>query len=207
MAHACQSPDPETMRAAPGYRRVLWTVLAINAAMFLVEGASGLAAGSVALQADALDFLGDAATYAISLYVLARSARWRAGAALLKGAAMGAFGLWVIGAAVYNAFGGGVPSAGIMGSVGVLAFVANLLCALLLFRFRKGDANIRSVWICSRNDALGNLAVIAAASGVLATGTAWPDLGVALIMAALALGGAATIIRQALGELGAVRHA
>ncbi len=181
------------------YRRIMWAVLAINGAMFLIEAGAGLGAKSVALQADALDFLADAATYGITLFVLPMAIRWRA--ALVKGASMVLFGLWVLGATAYNAFFLDAPDALVMGSVGVLALLANLLCALLLFRFRGGDSNKRSAWLCSRNDVLGNLAVIVAASGVLATGTAWPDLAVALIMAALWVHAAVQIIRQAIAEL------
>ena len=183
------------------YRRIMWAVLAVNAAMFLIEAAAGLGAKSVALQADALDFLADAATYGITLLVLPMAIRWRARAALVKGASMALFGLWVLGATAYNAFLLDAPDALVMGSVGVLALLANLFCALLLFRFRGGDSNKRSAWLCSRNDVLGNLAVIVAASGVSATGTAWPDLAVALIMAALWVHAAVQIIRQAVAEL------
>ena len=183
------------------YRRIMWVVLAVNAAMFLIEAGAGLGAKSVALQADALDFLADAATYGITLLVLPMAIRWRARAALVKGASMALFALWVLGATAYNAFSPDAPDALVMGSVGVLALLANLFCALLLFRFRGGDSNKRSAWLCSRNDVLGNLAVIAAASGVLATGTAWPDLAVALIMAALWVHAAVQIIRQAIAEL------
>ncbi len=183
------------------YRRIMWAVLAINAAMFLIEAGAGLGAKSVALQADALDFLADAATYGITLLVLPMAIRWRARAALVKGASMALFGLWVLGATVYNAFLLDAPDALVMGSVGVLALLANLFCALLLFRFRRGDSNKRSAWLYSRNDVLGNLAVIVAASGVSATGTAWPDLAVALIMATLWVHAAVQIIRQAATEL------
>lgn len=183
------------------YRRIMWAVLAVNAAMFLIEAGAGLGAKSVALQADALDFLADAATYGITLFVLPMAIRWRARAALVKGASMALFGLWVLGATAYNAFLLDAPDALVMGSVGVLALLANLFCALLLFRFRGGDSNKRSAWLCSRNDVLGNLAVIVAAGGVSATGTAWPDLAVALIMAALWVHAAVQIIRQAIAEL------
>ena len=183
------------------YRRVMWAVLAVNAVMFLIEAGAGLGAKSVALQADALDFLADAATYGITLLVLPMAIRWRARAALVKGASMALFGLWVLGATAYNAFLLDAPDALVMGSVGVLALLANLFCASLLFRFRGGDSNKRSAWLCSRNDVLGNLAVIVAAGGVSATGTAWPDLAVALIMAALWVHAAVQIIRQAIAEL------
>ena len=183
------------------YRRIMWAVLAVNAVMFLIEAGAGLGAKSVALQADALDFLADAATYGITLLVLPMAIRWRARAALVKGASMALFGVWVLGATAYNAFSPDAPDALVMGSVGVLALLANLFCASLLFRFRGGDSNKRSAWLCSRNDVLGNLAVIVAAGGVSATGTAWPDLAVALIMAALWVHAAVRIIRQAVSEL------
>ena len=183
------------------YRRIMWAVLAVNAVMFLIEAGAGLGAKSVALQADALDFLADAATYGITLLVLPMAIRWRARAALVKGASMALFGLWVLGATAYNAFLLDAPDALVMGSVGVLALLANLFCASLLFRFRGGDSNKRSAWLCSRNDVLGNLAVIVAAGGVSATGTAWPDLAVALIMAALWVHAAVQILRQAIADL------
>ncbi|MEO3433262.1 cation transporter [Inquilinus sp. CAU 1745] len=199
--HCCHHVEPPAGDADRNYRRVLWAALAINAAMFGTELAAGLAAGSVALQADALDFLGDAANYAISLFVLGMSLRWRAAAGMAKGLSMGAFGIWVIAATAHGLTSGGVPEAGIMGIVGVLAFAANVGVAVMLFRFRGGDSNRRSVWLCSRNDAIGNLAVVIAASGVFATGSAWPDLLVASVMATLALTAAVQVLRQAAGEL------
>jgi Co/Zn/Cd efflux system component len=175
--------------------------------MFGVEISAGLVAQSVALQADALDFLGDAATYGITLFVLGMSLRWRAAAALLKGVSMGLFGVFVLGAAIYHIIGGTLPGAGIMGSVGFAALVANVICALMLIGFREGDANMRSVWLCSRNDAIGNVAVMAAAAGVFATDTGWPDVGVAALMAALAFTASWQVTRQALRELRAGRLA
>ena len=183
------------------YRRVLWAALGINLAMFLIEIAAGLAAGSISLQADALDFFGDSANYGISLFVLGMALRWRASAAFLKGASMGVFGLWVMGAAVYHAAFGGIPEAEVMGVIGFTALAANVAVAAMLFAFRDGDSNRRSVWLCSRNDAIGNVAVVAAATGVFATGTAWPDLAVAGVMAMLALSAAVQVIRQSLGEM------
>jgi Co/Zn/Cd efflux system component len=181
-------------------KRVLWVVLVINAGMFMLEISAGVYAGSVSLLADAVDFLGDSASYAISLFVLMKSLRWRAGAAFLKGLSMGAFGLWILGSVVYNALVMGTPIASVMGSVGLLAMLANLVAAFLLYRYRNGDANMRSVWLCTRNDVLGNLAVIAAASGVFATGSQWPDLAVAVLLAGLALQASFLVLRQALGE-------
>ncbi len=182
-------------------RRALWAVLAINAAMFVIEMTAGVWGKSVALQADALDFLGDSATYAMTLMVLGMSLRWRAGAAMIKGLAMGGFGFWVIGMMGYHFIHGSLPSAAIMGSVGTLALAANLLSAVILFGHRKGDSNMRSVWLCTRNDAIANLAVIVAASGVWASGTGWPDLAVGAVIAALALSSSLTVLRQARGEL------
>jgi Co/Zn/Cd efflux system component len=193
---------PKTSPAdSPAYRRVLWAALIVNAAMFFIEAGAGLASGSVALQADALDFFGDAANYGLSLFVLSMALVWRARAALVKGASMGLFGLWVIGAAAASALSGEPPSAQVMGAVGFLALAANVGVAVLLYRYRNGDANMRSVWLCTRNDAIGNVAVMAAAVGVFGTGTAWPDIAVAAVMASLALAAAAQVIRSALGEL------
>ena len=185
----------------PRFRRALWIVLAINMAMFGVEMVSGLFAHSVSLQADALDFLGDSANYILTLMVLGMSMRWRSGAALVKGATMGLFGLWIIGQATWNLYYGALPGAFVMGSIGFLALVANVASAGLLYAFRSGNANMRSVWLCSRNDAIGNVAVMLAAGGVFSLGAAWPDLVVALVMAGLALSSSVLILRQATGEL------
>jgi Co/Zn/Cd efflux system component len=201
----CCAPPPlnlgDSTKRDDAYRRVLWAVLAINAAMFAVEVIAGLAAGSAALQADALDFLGDAANYAISLLVVGMALRYRASAALAKGATMAAFGLWVIGTVIWHSLQGTLPSAFTMGTVGVAALVANVASFGLLWAYRHGDANMRSAWICTRNDVFGNLAVLFAALGVFGTGTGWPDLIVAAIMAALAIQGAALVIRHASAEL------
>jgi Co/Zn/Cd efflux system component len=204
MADCCCTPpplDPGPPKEAAVYRRVLWTVLGINAAMFVVEVGAGLAAGSASLQADALDFLGDAANYAISLLVVGMALRYRASAALAKGASMGLFGVWVIGTVLWHAWHGTLPNAFTMGAVGLAALAANAASFGLLWAYRNGDANMRSAWICTRNDVLGNLAVLCAAAGVFGTGTGWPDVVVAAIMAALALQGAATVIRQSFAEL------
>jgi len=195
----CQTFDPE--RGNPSYRRALWIVLAINAGMFLVEIGAGLAAGSASLQADALDFLGDAANYGISLLVAGMTLRYRAMAAFAKGVSMGAFGLWVIATVVWHAVQGTLPSAAMMGAVGFAALAANAVSFGILWFYRTGDANMRSAWICTRNDVLGNLAVLLAALGVFGTGTGWPDILVAATMATLALQGASTVLRQSLGEL------
>lgn len=194
----CETPPPTKDRA---WRRVLWIALAINAGMFAVEIVAGVAAQSAALKADALDFLGDSANYAISLGVAGLALQWRARAALLKGASLFLLGLWVLGSTVWMALAGTLPQAETMGVIGVLALVANLICAVMLWRHREGDANRRSVWICSRNDAIGNIAVVAAAAGVFGTGTAWPDIAVAVILAGLGVSGGWQIIRQARAEL------
>ena len=204
MADCCCAPpplNPDPHRGNVAYRRVLWAVLAINAVMFLIEIAAGLAASSASLQADALDFLGDSANYAISLLVVGMALRYRASAALAKGATMGAFGLWVIATVIWHALHATLPTAFTMGAVGITALVANAASFGLLWAFRGGDATMRSAWICTRNDVVGNLAVLLAAAGVFGTGTGWPDLLVATIMAALALQGAALVTRQAWGEL------
>ena len=199
-AHCCDH-DHGAASASPVYRRVLWVALAINLTMFAVEIGAGFAAQSASLLADSLDFLGDAANYGISLLVIGLALRWRARASLVKAATMGAFGLWVAATTIQHALAGTLPAAPMMGAVGVVAFAANFGVALLLWRWRDGDSNMRSVWICTRNDAIGNLAVIAAALGVFGSGSGWPDYLVATIMSSLALWGAATIIRGALGEL------
>lgn len=189
----------------PVYRRVLWAALVVNAVMFLVEIVAGVAAGSVSLKADALDFLADAANYAISLFVLGSVLAVRAKAALVKGLSLGGIGLFVAANALYNAVVLKVPMAEVMGVVGLLALAANVGVAVMLYAFRRGDANMRSVWICSRNDAIGNVAVVMAAIGVFGTGTGWPDIVVALVMAGLAISGSIQIVRQARAELASVR--
>jgi Co/Zn/Cd efflux system component len=186
---------------------VLWIALAINAGMFAVEIVAGITGGSKALQADALDFFGDAANYAISLGVAGMALTWRARAALLKGATLAVLGIYVLIATAWAVLHGDVPQAGIMGAIGVAALIANVIVAVMLFRFRGGDANMRSVWICSRNDAIGNVAVVAAAAGVFGTGTAWPDLIVATLMAGLGLWGGAQIVQQARRELATTQAA
>ncbi len=195
---ACGS---ETAKADPRWRRVLWAALIVNAGMFLVEMAAGAVADSRALQADALDFLDDAANYAVSLAVVGATLAWRARTALLKSLFMLGFAGWVFTSAILAFVNGTSPDPAMMGAIGALALTANVGVALLLYRYRKGDANMRSVWICSRNDAIGNIAVMLAALGVLGTGSAWPDLIVATIMASLALTGGIQVFRQAISEL------
>jgi Co/Zn/Cd efflux system component len=202
-AHCCAHDTPSAAEIAnlKRYRRVLWIALLVNAAMFLVEIVAGWRAGSLSLLADAIDFAGDALNYAVSLAVLASALAWRARAAILKAVSMMGFGLFILGSAAWAVWNGAVPDATTMGVIGVLALVSNVAVAWMLYAFREGDANMRSVWLCSRNDAIGNVAVMLAALGVLGTGSAWPDLIVASLMAALALHGGWQVLRQARGEL------
>ena len=187
--------------SSPRLRRVLWIALILNAAMFAVEIVGGLKSGSVSLLADAVDFAGDAANYALSLAVLSMGLLWRARAAWIKGATMGAYGAFVLGKAAWAAAAGSAPEPITMGAIAVLALAVNAGVAVMLFSFREGDANLRSVWLCSRNDAIGNVAVGIAALGVFGTGTAWPDLIVASVMATLALTASVSVLRQARGEI------
>lgn len=191
----------------PVWRRALWIALVVNGGMFAAEIIAGFAASSSALQADALDFFADAANYAISLGVAGMGLAVRSRTALFKGLTLLLLGAWVIGSAGWRAMmGGAVPEADVMGIVGFIALLANAGVALMLFRFRRGDADMRSVWICSRNDAIGNVAVMLAALGVFGTGTLWPDVVVAAIMATLSITGGWTIIRQAVAEMRATRQ-
>lgn len=199
MSASCCAPPPPSVD--PTYRRALWIALVVNAAMFVIEVGAGWRSGSVSLLADAIDFFGDAVNYGLSLAVLSLALHVRARTAIFKAACMAAFGVLVIGRAVWAWQTGAVPEASTMGAIAVLALIANGAVALLLYRHRQGDANMRSVWICSRNDAIGNVAVGLAALGVFGTGTAWPDLLVATFMALLALTGAFSVLRQARLEL------
>jgi Co/Zn/Cd efflux system component len=183
------------------YRRILWSALAVNLAMFGVEIVAGIAAGSVSLRADALDFLADAANYAIALAVVGLALHWRARAALLKGAVMGLFGLWVAGSTVQHAIAGTVPHAETMGAIGLLALAANLAVAGLLYRYRAADSQAMSVWLCTRNDCVANVAVLLAGAGVWLSDTAWPDISVAAVIAGLGLSSAWRVARRARTEL------
>ena len=205
-ASCCNQTSADPHRGDQGYRRVLWAVLAINATMFAVEVAAGVAAGSASLQADALDFLGDAGNYAISLFVVGMALRYRAMAAFLKGATMGVFGVWVLGVTAWHVWHATLPHAATMGVVGLAALIANAASFGLLWAYRGGDANMRSARVCTRNDVVGNLAVLLAALGVFGTGTGWPDVIVASIMAGLALQGAWIVLQQSLQELRGSQH-
>ncbi|MFN0218238.1 MAG: cation transporter [Hyphomicrobium sp.] len=193
--------NPQFDGLDPRYKSVLWTVIAINAVMFVVEMAAGHLAGSQALQADALDFLGDTLTYGVSLAVIGMAVSVRAKAALFKGVSLFLMGLWVFGSTLYHVLVLGLPRAEIMGVIALLALTANVASVLLLLRYKDGDANVRSVWLCSRNDAIGNVAVMFAALAVWGTETAWPDLIVAATMAALFMYSSVQILRQSTMEL------
>ena len=201
MSAHCEHTHNDKQANSPRYRKILWVALIINLAMFAIEIGAGLKSGSTSLLADAIDFFGDAANYGVSLAVLSAGVALRARAALLKGACMMAFGVFVLARAAWMFNQGGTPEALTMGSVGLLALIANVAVAAMLYAYREGDANMRSVWLCSRNDAIGNIAVMLAALGVLGTGSAWPDLLVASGMAVLALMGGWSVIKQALSEI------
>jgi Co/Zn/Cd efflux system component len=197
-ADTCAGATPPN---SASWRRALWIALAVNAGFCLTEIVAGAAAGSTALQADALDFFGDAANYAISLGVAGMALAWRARAAVVKGGTLVVFAVLVLASTAWHALHGTLPRPEVMGVVGAAALLANGGVALMLYRFRGGEANMRSVWICSRNDAIGNLAVLLAALGVFGTGTLWPDALVAAIMGGLGLSGGWQIVTQARGEL------
>jgi Co/Zn/Cd efflux system component len=183
------------------YRRILWIALLVNAGMFGIEIFGGWRSGSVSLLADAVDFFGDAANYAVSLFVLGMAQIWRSRTALIKGYTMGAYGIFILAMAGWNLASGTVPEAATMGKIGFLALAANVSVAVLLFAYRNGDSNMRSVWLCTRNDAIGNVAVMLAALGVLGTGAGWPDIVVAVVMGILGLSAARTVTAQASKEI------
>ncbi len=201
MSSRCCDSGCSTPAVNPAFRKALGVALAINLLMFGVEIISGIRSGSVSLLADAIDFAGDAANYGITLVVLSMGLVWRSRAALFKGVTMLAFGVFVLARTGWSLYAGVVPEPLTMGVIGALALLANVLTALMLYAFREGDSNMRSVWLCSRNDAIGNVAVMIAAAGVFGTGTGWPDLIVALVMAGLALSAGGSVVRQARQEL------
>lgn len=200
-AHCCPTPSASNASQDPRYRRILWVALLINAAMFGVEIGGGMQANSTSVMADAIDFFGDAANYGLSLLALSMSAIWSSRAALFKGLCMGTFGCFVLGHAAWSIVGGIVPEPATMGLIGSVALIANLFVAILLFAYRSGDANMRSVWLCTRNDAIGNIAVMLAAAGVFGTGSGWPDWLVALLMGALAISASFSVVRHARSEI------
>lgn len=198
---SCNAEHSENTLRNNRFRRALWIALWVNASMFVVEIIAGFNASSASLLADAIDFLGDAANYVISLAVLSMGMLWRSRAALIKGSTMFLFGLFVLSKVVWDFIHGTSPEALTMGSIGLLALIANLSVALLLYTFRTGDADMRSVWLCSRNDAIGNVAVMIAAAGVFGSGQAWPDLLVAALMGSLAVSAGVSVIKQAKQEM------
>lgn len=200
-ARCCDSGCSTTKVIPPRYRRALWIALLANLLMFGVEVVAGWGADSASLLADAIDFLGDAANYGLSLFALTLAVTWRSRTALLKGLTMGAFAFFVFGQAGWHLLQGSVPDARVMGGISVLALLVNGTVAVMLYAYREGDANMRSVWLCSRNDAIGNIAVMIAALGVFGSSSGWPDALVAFGMAALGLSSAISIIRQARVEL------
>ncbi|MGQ8975138.1 MULTISPECIES: cation transporter [Acinetobacter] len=199
MACNC-SHEPAPIKPNSKFRMALWIALWINLSMFLVELIGGAYAHSSALWADSLDFFGDAVNYGISLAVLGASLYWRATVALIKGLTMAAFGLVVMAKVIYAYLLGIPPEAITMGIIGAIALLANVITAVILYAFRDGDSNMKSVWLCSRNDAIGNVAVIFAAIGVFGTGSLWPDMIVAVIMASLGLTAGYQVVKQALQE-------
>lgn len=202
MVKDCCSGGSEAAPIDLRYREVLWVALIVNLLMFAVELAGGIRADSVSLLADAIDFMGDAANYGVSLFVLGMVPVWRSRAALIKGSTMGAYGLFILGNTAVHAWQGALPEPSTMGAIGFVALLANASVAFMLYRYRTGDANMRSVWLCSRNDAIGNLAVMLAALGVLVAGSGWPDFVVAAVMGGLAINGGYSVVRHALAELG-----
>jgi len=203
MACSCSAPEPKS--PAPGFRKALWIALWVNLAMFVVEGIASLSSGSVSLMADAIDFFGDSANYVLSLTVLSMGMLWRGRAAMVKGITMTVFGLVVWARAVWVVQTGITPEPLTMGAVGLLALAANMSVAAMLFKFREGDSDMRSVWLCSRNDAISNIAVMVAALGVFGTGTAWPDLIVAAIMGTLAITAGISVVRHARSDIAEAR--
>lgn len=198
-------PDPS--HAAPGYRRALWAVVLLNVGYGVAEMAGGLVSGSQALKADALDFLGDGMITLLGLVAIGWGLAWRARSALAQGVFLGALGVGVLASTAYRVLVTQVPEAGTMGAVALGAMLVNVLAALVLVPHRAGDANARAVWLFSRNDALGNLAVAAAAGLVAWTGTPWPDLAVAAVVAALFLQSSWSIVRAALADMAEARRA
>ena len=201
MEHCCDHKTESLAVLRTRQKSVLQIVLAINAIMFVTEGIAGLLAHSTALLADSLDMLGDAFVYGLSLYVLHWSAGWRAGAALTKGILMAVFGVGVVIEAILKLATGVVPEGSLMGMFGMLALAANVSCLVLLMRHRSDDLNMRSTWVCSRNDVIANGGVLLAAAGVVITGTVWPDILIGLLIAGFFLSSAWDVIQTSLTEL------
>jgi Co/Zn/Cd efflux system component len=202
MSNRCCAPPPPA--DDPRYRTILWIALVLNATMFLVEVAGSAVSGSAALAADAVDFAGDAGNYALSLAAIAAGGLWTSRVALVKGIVMACYGVGVLAYVAWRIAAGGAPEPLTMGVIGLLALAVNVGVAVLLYAYRNGNANMRSVWLCTRNDAISNLAVLGAAAGVFGTGTLWPDVAVALLMACLGLWSAREVVGRAQLELRAV---
>jgi Co/Zn/Cd efflux system component/copper chaperone CopZ len=196
---------PDLSHVTPAYKRTLWIVVLLNVGYGVVEIVGSFLAGSQALQADALDFLGDGMISFLGLVAVGWGLAARAKAALLQGVFLGLLGLGVVASTIYRVFIEHQPESVLMGGFALVAFVVNVLAAVVLIPHRKGDANMRAVWLFSRNDAIGNLAVVAAAGLVWWTGTQWPDLVVAFAVAGLFLQSAWSIIRDARQDLSAAR--
>ncbi len=200
MDECCLAKEAELNGLQRDHRRVLTVVLIINAVLFVVEAGAGLLARSTSLLADSLDMLGDASVYAFSIYVVSRGAMWKIGAAMVKGAVMAVFGMGVLAEAIYKTFAQVVPSAETMGAIGLLVLAGNALCFGLLFRHRSDDLNMRSTWLCSRNDIIANVAVLIAAAGVALSASRWPDVIVGGAIALLFLRTAGTVLMESLRE-------
>ena len=197
MANCCEEKSCEVSALRQTHGRVLWIVLAINSVMFVVEGWAGFLAHSTSLKADALDMLGDALVYGFSLFVLTRSLRWQAVAAIAKGTFMLLFGVAVLGEAIYKIFHAVMPDVRIMGAIGAVAFTANITCFFLLYRHRSDNLNMSSTWLCSRNDLIANVGVLIAAAASYFFTSRWPDIVVGVIIAALFLKSAFSVLQQA----------
>lgn len=201
MASCCENKSCEVTALRQSHSRILWAVLVMNGAMFIIEGYAGWHAGSTSLMADALDMLGDALVYAFSLFVLAKSDRWQASAALVKGGLMLAFGAGVLADAAYKIVHPAMPGVATMGAVGTLALLANLACFYLLYRHRADNLNLRSTWLCSRNDLIANLGVLMAAGSSCLLVSGWPDMLVGLVIAGLFLASACSVLRASISAL------
>lgn len=201
MGKDCCHPIDTDPSDSPGWRRVLWIALSLNFAMFWIELWSAWQSGSVSLQADSLDFLGDSFNYGVSLWVVNRALTTRARVSLLKGATMLGLGLWVLVQTVAKIRGQVLPEAPTMGSVGGLALLVNVSVAIMLFRFKDGDSNRQSIWLCTRNDAIGNLLVVLGAGAVFWFQAGWPDWVIGGVLAALGVQSGLHVIRIARTEL------
>ena len=201
MTSCCDDKSCEISALTERHARVLYVVLAINALMFIVEGAAGWLSHSTSLMADALDMLGDALVYGFSLFVLSRSTRWQASAAAVKGALMLAFGVGVLAEAAYKIVNPVMPNVEAMGYVGAAALLANLACFVLLYRHRSDNLNMSSTWLCSRNDLFANVGVLFAAATTYFLASRWPDILVGVTTAGLFLSSAFSVLRESIRAL------